>query len=600
MSNLSAPHACIVVFALSALASPGQVPQSNGLFVPPVGIQFESPDPPLDEPDLGWLAFPTHSAVWEPVAWGVANQSDRFPDVPPAGFECGNSFFSRGGAITLSSLAISDPDAEDSPLRYRVNLENYRDVEVSFGLRVDDTGARIPGFETTDSIRFFHLLSDNGVDFLLEEALTLTGATVDGGGAGNGVEVVPLIEESDLKSGFVPTAATHAALGDTWRDIDFDDSGWHSFSQGLGYDTSNYLPYIGWNTQSAMRNINATCYMRIPFEVADKSDFESLTLYLRDDDGYVVYLNGTEIARNNAPLDPTWDSNATANRVESGAEPLTPTDVSAHLDILRDGSNVLAVHCLNRSKASSDFLVSAELTATRPDLTAPNDPPESLNDINNGIDGAFYEFRFPVADSVASYGFEIRFRSNEPEETMFFDKFEITGTPIAVDGYNSWIQLETSLHGTEAANRLADPDGDGIVNLLEFAFGSDPELSNHTTTNGDSILPAVELVEEGGDTFFEISWRQRSGETTGSLDFPFGGYAVQGVRYVPQFSSDAEFWTDSRSAPQGSQVGEPVDNGDGTHTYRMRYGSDLPDGGDQTLFGRLAIILDRPVFDDGL
>ena len=47
-----------------------------------------------------------------------------------------------------------------------------------------------------------------------------------------------------------------------------------------------------------------------------------------------------------------------------------------------------------------------------------------------------------------------------------------------------------------------DPDGDGIENQLEQAFGGDPE------TNDLSILPISETIEDGGQSYLQISYRK--------------------------------------------------------------------------------------------
>ena len=54
--------------------------------------------------------------------------------------------------------------------------------------------------------------------------------------------------------------------------------------------------------------------MRIPFTVADPSAFASLTLRVLYDDGFVAYLNGTEVARRNAPAALAWNSKASSDR----------------------------------------------------------------------------------------------------------------------------------------------------------------------------------------------------------------------------------------------------------------------------------------------
>ena len=45
-----------------------------------------------------------------------------------------------------------------------------------------------------------------------------------------------------------------------------------------------------------MLGVNSSLYVRVPFTMADATAFESLTLWMRYDDGFVAYLNGVEVA----------------------------------------------------------------------------------------------------------------------------------------------------------------------------------------------------------------------------------------------------------------------------------------------------------------
>ena len=108
----------------------------------------------------------------------------------------------------------------------------------------------------------------------------------------------------------VPTAD----IGESWRGTNYDDSTWTSGNTGAGYDQgTNYIPAIALDLGAAMSNLNATAYLRVPFNVTDPALYKALTLRLRYDDGFVAYLNGTEIARRNSPPTNIWNSAATAN-----------------------------------------------------------------------------------------------------------------------------------------------------------------------------------------------------------------------------------------------------------------------------------------------
>jgi hypothetical protein len=104
-----------------------------------------------------------------------------------------------------------------------------------------------------------------------------------------------------------------ASIGTSWRQAGFDDASWTPGTLGMGFDTNgSYGSAIGLNLQSAMLNANASAYLRVPFTVADPEAFNSLILGLRFDDGFVAYLNGTEVLRRNAPASLAWNSAATA------------------------------------------------------------------------------------------------------------------------------------------------------------------------------------------------------------------------------------------------------------------------------------------------
>jgi hypothetical protein len=179
--------------------------------------------------------------------------------------------------------------------------------------------------------------------------------------------------ETNAISGSVPAWLVPADgnLALTWTQNAFvPGSGWFTGTgQGLGYDlAADYDPYLSTNVQAQMYNIRQSLYARFPFPVADQSAVSALTLAIRYDDGFVAYLNGVEIARRNAPASPAWNSGATTTSPEPGFETI---DVSAFLSHLQNGSNVLALHGLNRGVGSSDFLIQPELRVTTRVSTPP-------------------------------------------------------------------------------------------------------------------------------------------------------------------------------------------------------------------------------------
>ncbi|MHC5091717.1 MAG: lamin tail domain-containing protein [Planctomycetota bacterium] len=161
--------------------------------------------------------------------------------------------------------------------------------------------------------------------------------------------------------------------GQVWAGEGFDDSSWTSGSGGVGYedspsDTINFTALIDTDVQSAMSGVNPTCYIRIPFTVTgDPALFTSLSLNVRYDDGFIAYINGSEIKRVNAdPGEPAWNSSASTYRSsDSLALDLESFDISGSIGTLKSGANVLAIQGLNSSAGSSDFLISASLTGSQ-------------------------------------------------------------------------------------------------------------------------------------------------------------------------------------------------------------------------------------------
>ncbi|NLZ04565.1 MAG: hypothetical protein GXY19_05300 [Phycisphaerae bacterium] len=151
------------------------------------------------------------------------------------------------------------------------------------------------------------------------------------------------------------------SLGTEWMLASFDDSEWLTGTTGVGYD---YPGYVGLDV-SFTRGVATTVYIRIPFHVADPAQADRLILYMRYEDGFVAYLNGSEVARANAPDGPDvpWNASATAIREDSDAVDFEEFDISAFKNRLVAGDNLLAIHGLNADLVSSDLLALPELTA---------------------------------------------------------------------------------------------------------------------------------------------------------------------------------------------------------------------------------------------
>jgi hypothetical protein len=207
--------------------------------------------------------------------------------------------------------------------------------------------------------------------------------------------------------------------------------------QGLADGTSpaallGFSGLVGTDVKSQMLNSNATAYLRVPFVINESDAFNTLKLHVKYDDGFVAYINGREVARRNAPASPLWNSNATAEHPDSEAIQFEDIDLSAQIDVLEYGTNVLAIHGLNLSASDGDFLILPELEAAQVLGTGERyfgiPTPGTVNnlgfvafvaDTKFSHDRGFYDTNFAVTITCDTAGATIRYTTNgvPPTET---------------------------------------------------------------------------------------------------------------------------------------------------------------------------------------
>ncbi len=152
------------------------------------------------------------------------------------------------------------------------------------------------------------------------------------------------------------------ALGPGWQQASFDDGSWPSGNGVLGFGESFVT--------TTMPTGNMTYYFRHKFTLADDpASFSALTLLANYDDGFVVYLNGEEIARRFLPGGAI--SYATAADLHEGGA-YESIDLTSHLDQLALGDNVLAVEVHQATATSSDLVLDLQLSAQQSSNAAAN------------------------------------------------------------------------------------------------------------------------------------------------------------------------------------------------------------------------------------
>ncbi|MBN1672278.1 MAG: S8 family serine peptidase [Kiritimatiellae bacterium] len=147
--------------------------------------------------------------------------------------------------------------------------------------------------------------------------------------------------------------------GTAWRGTGFDDGAWSEDDAQLGYGDGDEATVVNYGPEETNKYV--TTYFRHTF-TADAGDVSSLTLRLLRDDGAVVYLNGTEVHRDNMPAG-VIDYRTLASAGVGGADERAYVEAALEHTLLADGTNTLAVEVHQADPGSSDVSFDLELAA---------------------------------------------------------------------------------------------------------------------------------------------------------------------------------------------------------------------------------------------
>ncbi|MFZ2650021.1 MAG: Ig-like domain-containing protein [Burkholderiaceae bacterium] len=149
-----------------------------------------------------------------------------------------------------------------------------------------------------------------------------------------------------------------SSQGTSWRATSFNDTAWASGAAQLGYGDGDEGTVVGYGPSASSKYI--TTYFRQTFNVSNPTQFKSLLLNLMRDDGAVVYLNGTEIARSNMPGGTITSSTRASTAIPDSAE-ATYHAYTVAITVLLTGVNVIAVEVHQYLGDSSDLSFDLEL-----------------------------------------------------------------------------------------------------------------------------------------------------------------------------------------------------------------------------------------------
>lgn len=259
-----------------------------------------------------------------------------------------------------------------------------------------------------------------------------------------------------------------------------------------------------------MLNAGSSAYLRLPFILTDPATVETLVMSLAWNDGFAAWLNGTEIARRNAPALP--DASSAAAGTRTLLESLLPEhfDLSPFRTLLQPGKNVLAFQVLNSSAADPSLFLAPQLSASRRVPGAWRYFRQATPAFANTTPGVLGHVALPSANPPRGYleapasvtltsatpGAQIRYTTNGSAPTA------ATGTlyagPVAVskttvlraaaflDGYEaSPVATHTYLFVSDIILQSATRPGNdwpaaGTVNGQSINYGMNPVIVNNS------------------------------------------------------------------------------------------------------------------------
>jgi hypothetical protein len=322
---------------------------------------------------------------------------------------------------------------------------------------------------------------------------------------------------------------------------------------------------VATDVETGLYGVNTTAYLRMAFDVADAAAFSTLRLRIKYDDGFVAYLNGTEIARRNAPSSLAWNSSATASRGDAECTLYEEIDITAFLSALHTGTNVLSFQVLSLSASDTDLLLLPELIGSQVGadctVTINNLATASGNEISSPVQLSFtYEpqgsgyvtrqYWTSIAGStVASLTTNTKYPTT-PTGTTYLSALEIDynwtdnyGTrirgyvyPPQTGSYTFWIA------GDDTCELWLSTD-DNPANKRKIAFVASIGSNTHRNwTNYTSQVSAAISLAAGQRYYIEIVHKDYSGTDNCSVrwQLPDGSWEsgdinapIPGIRLSP-------------------------------------------------------------------
>jgi hypothetical protein len=274
---------------------------------------------------------------------------------------------------------------------------------------------------------------------------------------------------------------------DLWRQVGFNDEDWYIGQTSIGYSDDDDRTVL-----LDMQHNYSTLYLRKKFEVQNKDNIQTLKLHVYIDDGCIIWINGTEVARLYCSGGEKY-YNSLTNEMHHEAEVYDEVILPAPYDYLVNGDNVIAVHGIQETLGSSDFSVDVSVTA---DLYVPLPPKPAISDNKYEINPLWESDELTTFDSQIVFpangvkaGRTYRVRCRMKDTSGRWSHWSAPAEFVAGEA------LRSDLHNYLRITELMYNNGDAEFIELKNTGPKTLDLSNVAITSGIQFAFAGSHIE---------------------------------------------------------------------------------------------------------
>lgn len=264
-----------------------------------------------------------------------------------------------------------------------------------------------------------------------------------------------------------------------WRQPAFDDAAWRPVTAPVGY-SRRWEDGVGTNVEEEVKGLVTSMYFRKEIDLGDVSRFTSLICEVDYDDGFALFINGTQVELVNLDGN-SLGFDATASR--SGSSAVHQVDLTSHVGTtIQSGVNTFAIQVHNQFANSNDILF---------DLRVLDGRFVNEDGDNNIVDGTFEDSqngsaaRYPRQSSIRNWVFEgNHIRSGRTDQGALDGNYSLK-VVASGRGDNKVNRIETTNSGLSGLQTRVNYS---VSMIAKWIIGS-PVLLTHGAYNNPSGPP---------------------------------------------------------------------------------------------------------------